>query len=58
MLVINIIYFIYFFSGINEFMYSNYNIWFSANDILHIGLIGWMYYIYRTVNSYCSINIE
>ncbi|BCR35763.1 DUF6962 family protein [Mariniplasma anaerobium] len=49
MLIINVLYFIYFYSGIPESLYNNYQIWFSANDVLHIGLIYWMYYIYKTV---------
>ncbi len=49
MLVINILYFVYYYSGIGEFLYNNYNMWFSANDVLHVGLIPWMYYIYRVV---------
>ncbi|MBN2604378.1 MAG: hypothetical protein JXR62_00985 [Bacilli bacterium] len=49
MLLINIAYFIYFLGGIGELIYENYGIWFSANDVLHIGLIGWMYYIYKVV---------
>ena len=50
MLIVNVLYFAYFFSGIPEGLYENYGVWFSANDVLHIGLIGWMGYIYWVVN--------
>lgn len=49
MLIVNILYFVYFYSGIAESLYENNNIWFSANDVLHIGLIPWMYYIYVVI---------
>lgn len=49
MLLVNIIYFGYLFSGIPELIYDRYNIWFSANDVLHVGLVPWMYYIYITI---------
>jgi len=50
MLVVNVLYFAYFFSGIPEELFENYGVWLSANDVLHIGLIGWMVYIYKVVN--------
>ncbi|AIO19445.1 hypothetical protein KQ51_01569 [Candidatus Izimaplasma bacterium HR1] len=49
MLLINILYFAYFYSGLGELLYDDYSIWFSANDVLHVGLIPWMYYIYIVV---------
>lgn len=49
MLLVNVLYFGYFYSGIGSSLYDNYNIWFSANDILHVGLIPWMYYIYIVI---------
>ena len=57
MLVVNVVYFIYFFSGIPEGLYENYGVWFSANDVLHIGLIGWMVYIYFVINKKETPNI-
>jgi len=49
MLLVNILYFIYLFSGLGESLYENQQIWFSANDVLYLGLIYWMYDIYRVI---------
>ncbi len=39
------VYFAYYFSGVASILWSH-GIWFNANDILHVGLIGWMMFIY------------
>lgn len=49
MLLVNVLYFVYFYSGIGELLYDKWNIWFSANDVLHVGLIPWMFYLYYVV---------
>jgi hypothetical protein len=49
MLLVNVAYFAYLFSGLGESLYENNQIWFSANDVLHLGLIYWMYEIYRVI---------
>lgn len=43
-LVVNIAYYAYYIPGITETLYTNTGIWFSANDVLHVGLIGWFLY--------------
>jgi hypothetical protein len=39
---VNIGYFIWLFSGIPESLYARYGLWFNANDVLHLLLLGWM----------------
>jgi len=44
------LYFLYYLLGITPWLWSR-GIWFSDNDILHLGLIAWMLYIARVVLS-------
>lgn len=44
-LFVNVAYYAYYLPGLTQTLYTNTGIWFSANDVLHIGLIGWFLYI-------------
>ena len=52
--IVMIAYFGYLFSGIPEILWEN-GIWFNANDILHVGLIGWMIYIYISLKKFAHL---
>lgn len=43
-LLVNILYYAYYLPSFTQTLYDNTGIWFSANDVLHIGLIGWFLY--------------
>lgn len=48
-LFVNLAYYAYYLPGITQTLYENSGIWFSANDVLHVGLIGWFGYFYLYV---------
>lgn len=41
---VNVAYYVYYFSGITSILYDDLGLWFSANDVLHVGLILWFAY--------------
>ncbi len=47
--LVNVFYFIYLFSGVSETLYEVNHIWFNANDVLHVLLMGWALAIYFLV---------
>jgi len=48
MLMITVSYFLFLLSPIPTILWE-YGIWFNANDVLHILLIGWVWYIYKAI---------
>ena len=40
-LIVNVAYYAYYIPGFTESFYENTGVYFSANDVLHIGLMGW-----------------
>jgi hypothetical protein len=40
-LIVNVAYYAYYIPGFTESLYENTGLYFSANDVLHIGLMGW-----------------
>ena len=49
--IVMVAYYVYFLLGVTEWLWAR-GIWFSANDVLHIGLILWMLGIKRTVSKH------
>ena len=50
--VINIAFFAFMLSGLPKMLYSNFDIWFNENDILHVFLICWAFMYYQFVSKY------
>jgi hypothetical protein len=48
-LLCNVIYYIYYLSGVSEVLYANFNIWFNQNDVLHVLMLGMFIYMYVTL---------
>lgn len=48
MLLITVAYFLFYFSGISGWLWQR-RVWFNANDVLHLLLIGWVWYVNRRV---------
>lgn len=45
-LFVNVAYYAYYIPGFTQTLYTNTGIWFSANDVLHVGLMIWFFYFY------------
>lgn len=48
-LLVNVAYYVYFFLGYTDMLYNTTGIWFSANDVLHVALILWFFYLQLVV---------
>lgn len=49
-LIVNISYYVYYLPSLGTTLYEKTSIWFSANDVLHVGLILWfIYFNYKLV---------
>ncbi|MBN2299549.1 MAG: hypothetical protein JXC31_00010 [Acholeplasmataceae bacterium] len=48
-LIVNVLYYVYYIPGFTESLYENTGVWFSANDVLHVGLIGWFSFMVLSV---------
>lgn len=46
-LVVNVAYYAYYLPGVTTSLYEATDIWFSANDVLHVGLMLWFGYLYH-----------
>ena len=45
-LALNLLYYIYYLSGLSPVLYQNTGIWFNQNYLLHVLMIGWFIYMY------------
>jgi len=55
--IIIVVYFAYLFSGIQQMLWQK-NIWFTANDVLHILIILWQLYIYFYVIKHIKDKVD
>lgn len=56
-LVVNISYYLYYIPGFTSSLYENTSFWFSANDVLHIGLIIWfVFFNFRIVKPLSEVH--
>lgn len=39
------VYFLCYFAGMGAYLYSNFNIWFNENDVLHLLLMVWAVHV-------------
>jgi len=45
-LIVNVSYYVYYWLGLSEMLYSSTGIWFNQNDVLHVLLLLWFVYIW------------
>ncbi len=50
--VVIIVYFLYMISGLTMKIWLDYGVWFSDNDVFHIGVLLWVGYIYFKLRKY------
>jgi hypothetical protein len=48
-LIVNVAYYVYYLPGFTDTLYQNTGIWFSANDVLHVGLMLWFAYFNQVI---------
>ncbi len=56
--VVNMAYFVCYFAGMGNFLYSNLNIWFNENDVLHLLLMVWAVHVYIVLTKFLKRDSE